>query len=94
MLFLYDNKYKWSISKDPFNNYWLHYYTDPSPIEEIASMDVVKWKKYDRFITYSTKELKTREASESLHGLYQLLKEILLGIDSAFDDIIESDESF
>ena len=92
--FLYDKKHKWSIFRDAFNNYFLSYYTTDLSIEDLANFDAPDWTKFHDYIIYSSRELKTREADESLREIYILIKEISSGADSAFDEIIGSDESF
>jgi len=90
IFFLYDQKHKWSITKDQNNNYYLHYYSDQQPLESIASYTGPDWDQFTNFITYSTKDLKTREAYESMAELYRVVKEKAYGIDKALDDIIKS----
>ena len=92
--FVYDQKHKWSISLGHDGVYFLHYYSGPESIEALASFDPEKWSFYDKFVTYSSKELKTREAYESLQELYRVIQEKLYRVHEALDDIIESDDSF
>ena len=92
--FLYDKKHKWSISELGGEEIYLHYYTGPEDLKLIASFEHLDWQHYKTFVTYSTEELKTREAIESMKELYRLVKEKCFGVDKAFDDIISSDESF
>lgn len=91
--FLYDQKHKWSITQGDDNDvYYLHYYPGEEMIDQLASMEEIEWAHYNKLITYSSKELKTREAYESLQELYRIVKEKSFGVDDAFDDIIKSDE--
>lgn len=92
--FLYDHKHKWSISRSDDDVYYLHYYPGNETIDQLASMEEIEWVNYNKLITYSSKEIKTREAYESMQELYRLIKEKSFGIDEAFDDIINSDVSF
>ena len=82
--FLYKGKYKWSISESD-GEYYVHYYPDESTIDELVSTS--DWQSIN-FVTYSTKDLKTREAYETFSELYLLIKEKLYGVDKVLDDII------
>jgi hypothetical protein len=90
--FLYDKKYKWSITKaDKSEDYYVHFYpTDHLSIEELASND--DWEGFNHFITYSTVDLKTKEAQETFTELYQIVANKVYGLDDIFDDIIRGDE--
>lgn len=90
--FLYDNKYKWSISVDNNDVFYLHYYAGEESIEQLASYSALEWSEY-QYVTYSSKQMKTREAYESMQELYRIVKEKLCGVDEAFDDIIKGDET-
>jgi len=90
IFFLYDQKHKWSIAKGEDDNYHLHYYSDQQPLENIASYPGDDWGTFTQFVTYSTNDLKTREAYESMAELYRVVKEKAYGIDKALDDIIKS----
>lgn len=46
------------------------------------------------YVTYSDKEIKTREASESFRELYQIVMEKLFDLDTIFEDIIGTDDLF
>ncbi|HUI31800.1 MAG TPA: hypothetical protein VLX91_16445 [Candidatus Acidoferrales bacterium] len=86
LFFLYDQKYKWSILKSGLE-YYLHFYRTDMPISELAQIQ--DWDRFTNiFSTFSTKELKTREANESFAELYQLLRNRRLDMDKALDDII------
>ncbi len=89
--FLYDKKHKWSTNRDDDGTYYLHYYPGPEQIKKLASFDEREWSVYKKFISYSSKEIKTREAYESMQELYNLIREKSFNIDEAFDDIIDSD---
>ena len=86
--FLYDNKYKWSISMNPDNEeLYLHYYKTNLDINELAS--IYNWQDYDDiYTTFSTKELKTQEAKESFLELYKLINNRRFDLDDVLDDII------
>lgn len=86
--FLYDKKYRWSISPLEDENYNLFLY--PSSNEstnELALKEDHEWAFYN-LIRYTTKEIKTKEAYESFHELYQTVSEKSYGIDGIFDDIL------
>jgi len=88
--FLYNEKYKWSISK-PESVYYLHYYPFDITIEEISEIEEHEWEAYDS-VSYNTKELKSREAEESFLELYQILKEKIYNMDEVLDEIIKDGE--
>lgn len=91
IFFLYNGQYKWSVIKNPREEgeYSLHYYPGEESLDYLAQVEGPEWEGVN-FVTYSTKELKTREAKESLAELYLLVKEKVYGVDAALDDIIES----
>ncbi len=85
--FLYDAKYKWSVSYNKEEDaYWIYIYTTTKSLEEIR--EITDWDSFSDFTYYSTKEIKTRESYESFNELYQILSEKAFGLDSIFDDII------
>ena len=90
--FIYDNKYKWSINVQS-NVYILNYYAGKESIEKLANFSAIEWSEYP-FVTYTSQDMKTREAYESMQELYRIVQEKLYGVDRAFNDIIESDETF
>jgi hypothetical protein len=88
--FLYDKKYKWSEIKTNSDDYIVHFY----PMDNIGVEDISEqrdWGNYQDFVTYSTIDLKTREARETFTELYQVLADKLYGIDDIFDNIIRED---
>lgn len=92
--FLYDDKYKWSIIfNDSEKSYRLFYYPTEISIEQLASMSGDEWEVLD-FITYDSKDLKTREAYDTFNELYRTVKEKLLRINDVLDDIIKDDNTF
>ena len=85
--FLYNKKYKWSISKNVEEDYYLHFYpTDTMTIEELSVFD--NWSAFNQFVTYSTKDIKTQEAIETFRELYQIVSDKIYGLDDIFDEII------
>ena len=90
--FLYDEKYKWSINLQNDEYYVRFYPKDDIQIGDIPNQ--LGWGSYRDFVTYSTEELKTREARETFTELYQLTADKLYGIDDIFDSIIGDDDTF
>lgn len=88
--FLYDKKYKWSISRmKEEDKYFLHFYpTDEMTIEQLSEFHY--WEDFSNFITYKTEEIKTKEAIESFSELYKVVAEKVYGLDTIFDEIINS----
>lgn len=90
--FFYDTKYKWSVSLFN-NNYLVRFYPkDDVELSEIPNQLI--WENYKDFVTYSSDELKTREAHETFAELYQVVANKLYGIDDIFDSIIDEDIPF
>lgn len=97
LFFLYSGRYKWSIVKpeSTTEEYSLHYYPGEVSLDFLANIDEDDpdgWEDIN-FITYSTKELKTREARESLAELYLVVKEKIYGVGDALDEIIKTGNS-
>jgi hypothetical protein len=94
--FIYDSKYVWSIHKDNDDNFSItnyplaQNYETEGYINYLANSDAGS-DNVDS-VSYSTRELKTREARESFSELYTTVKEKLLGIDTILDDIIKHSE--
>tara|TARA_Y100000034_G_scaffold135013_1_gene205318 strand:+ start:3390 stop:3740 length:351 start_codon:yes stop_codon:yes gene_type:complete len=85
--FLYNNKHKWSITISEEEEYFLHFYpTDVMSIEELAVFQ--DWNNFNQFVTYSTKDIKTQEATETFRELYQIVSDKVYGLDDIFDEII------
>ncbi|MBA7519520.1 hypothetical protein ES705_11599 [subsurface metagenome] len=87
--FLYDNEYKWSMSKgkDEEDEYLLLFY--PNPNDTIDDILIVQdWINYP-FTSYKVSDFKTTEALESFRELFGLLKGKVFGVDDIFDDIIK-----
>lgn len=84
--FLYDGKYKWSISHlEEGDIYFLHYYPGNADLEALAAEQ--NWNEID-YMTYSSKTLGTKEAQQTFQDLYQIVKEKIYGIDTVLNDII------
>ena len=86
-LFFSYASFKWSIARDK-EDYYLHYYPGPQTLEQLASIEIQG--EYGEYVTYSTKEIKTREAKESFAELYQTIQTKLYGIDEVLDYIINT----
>lgn len=85
--FLYDGKFKWSISKDSNKQFFLHFY--PNTELSLESLSTYQnWTENISFITYSTVDLNTKEAKDSFNELYQIVVEKLFGVDDIFNEII------
>ena len=85
--FLYNKKYKWSISKSEDEDYYLHFYpTDSMTIEELSVFN--DWAVFNQFVTYTTKDIKTQESIETFRELYQIVSDKIFGLDDIFDEII------
>ncbi|MES2140826.1 MAG: hypothetical protein V4511_14050 [Bacteroidota bacterium] len=85
--FLYNGKYKWSITKsDNEEKYYIHFY----PADDLSLQELSQWGDWEGFnyVTYSSEDLKTKEAVESFRELYQLVVNKVFGIDDIFDNII------
>lgn len=85
--FLYNKKYKWSISKSDDEDYYLHFYpTESMTIEELSVFN--EWSDFNQFVTYTTKDIKTQESIETFRELYQIVSDKIFGLDDIFDQII------
>ncbi|MEC3907796.1 hypothetical protein VOI54_12265 [Tamlana sp. 2201CG12-4] len=88
MFFVYNDKYKWSISESPNeqNEIFLHLYPDKNmSIEELSQ--VQDWQAHN-FVTYKVSDFKTQEAFETFNELYQIVKSKIYGVDDLLDEII------
>ena len=83
-VFKYDFKYIWGISNRG-EDYSLFFYPE---IKEVNKLNpYMDWNSVE-YITYNTKDLKTRETLESFAELYLIIKEKLHNVDGVLDDII------
>jgi len=89
--FLYDRKHKWSILRRSggIEDYTIFYYPTSRPLNELADFEPDDWQDFDEIVSYSTKEIGTREALQSFRALFLLIKEMRFGIDEALDEIID-----
>lgn len=90
--FLYDEKYRWSLSYDEQDDvYHLCYYPGDEPLEQLAYGNFSR-EDSPPFVHYSSSDFGTREASESMLNLYTLLKEKVYGISDVLDKILEDED--
>lgn len=94
LFFYFNDKYKWSISKDANDCYYLCYYPGSQSIDDLAEFSEEDWFLFKDYISYNTKEIGTREAKESFAELYLIVKEKLYGMDEVLEDIISHDIPF
>lgn len=89
-------KYKghtWGVSKrdDPSSNnpnIYLYYYPEEYKFEDLITFKDHEWDGIN-FVTYSSREIGTRECYDTFFELYNILVEKNVGIDKVFDDIFE-----
>ncbi len=87
--FMYDGKYKWSISEGS-EAYYLNYFAGQEGLKDLMAMwQTGDLNDYEELISYSTDEIKTREAIDSFRALYQVVKEKRFNIDRVLDQIID-----
>lgn len=85
--FLYNNKHKWSIAIGADEEYFLHFYpTDEMTIVELSSFN--NWSSFNALVTYTTRDIKTQEATETFRELYQIVSGKIYGLDDVFNEII------
>ena len=93
--FIYDQKHTWSILRTSTDGFILRYYPGDVDIAMIASITDEEWMDHEPTnVMYSSKDLGTKEAHESLKDLYNIAQEKVFGMDDVLDDIIESDVPF
>jgi hypothetical protein len=95
IFFIYDGKHKWSIIKNIDNEYVLIYYPGNDDLSYIAGIPDEYWEQSNvRTVRYSTSELGTKEAIESMAELFTIVSEKLYGMDDILDEIIKTDLPF
>lgn len=96
IFFIYDEKHPWSILKRKDDgHYYMAYYPGNQDISKIAKIPDEHWDEANvHCVTYTSKELGTKEARESMAELYNLVNEKAYGMDDVLDDIISSDPPF
>lgn len=93
--FSYNKKYNWSLAhNDDEDCFYLHYY--PASHLELSDLSQMNGFEFNDIIsvTYSSKDLGSREAYQTFKELHNLLQEKVYGIDKVLDDILASDDFF
>ncbi|MEZ8652103.1 hypothetical protein AB6D92_24530 [Vibrio splendidus] len=93
--FSYNKKYNWSLAlNDDEDCFYLHYYPASSfDIKDLSQMESFEFSDIIN-VTYSSKDLGSREAYQTFKELHNLLQEKVYGIDKVLDDILASDDFF
>lgn len=93
--FIYNKKHAWSILKRQADDYYMAYYPGNQDIYNLAKIPDDHWCDVDvRCVTYTSKDLGTIEAKQSMAELYNMVNEKLYGMDAVLDDIIKTDPPF
>lgn len=93
--FVYDDKHPWSIIKHNDGGYYMAYYPGNQDISKLAQIPDEHWHEANvNCVTYTSKDLGTKEAKESMAELYNIVNEKVYGMDDVLDDIINSDPPF
>lgn len=93
--FKYDKKHLWSILKQDESHYYMAYYPGNQNIENLASISDEEWEMLPiDCVTYTSRELGTKEARESMAELFSIVNEKVHGMDEVLDDIIGTDLPF
>ena len=90
IFFIYNEKYKWSISSNDHNIIYLHYYPGSQNIEELSRMSDVEWSEFKQLVSYNSNELGTNEALASLNELRTIVQGKLFGMDDVLNEIIQT----
>ena len=89
--FLYDKKYKWSISYiEDQDRYYVYYYPESKSLENIST--TTDWGD-EEFLVYKSEDFNSQEAIQTFKELYLIIKERQYGIDKVLDEIIKDEES-
>lgn len=89
IFFLYKNSYKWSMKRRD-DSHLLWFYPGDESLEQLAQHFSHEFGSPEdiTMVSYSDKEIGTKEAKASFSELYTLLNEKLYGVDEVLDDII------
>jgi len=89
--FLYNKKYRWSISQSEADgSFNLFYYAAPNmTIEEIASVPSDAQQEY--LLWFSSKNFPSKEQQLAFSDLLKIVREKLFNIDAVMEDIIGDD---
>lgn len=91
LFFLYKGKYKWSVSKNDKAEHYLFFYPGSEDIIHLANYDGHDWEGTP-MVSYSDKDIGTKEAISSFSELYTLINERVYGVNKVLDDIISDME--
>jgi hypothetical protein len=92
--FLYDKKHQWSILKNDFG-YYMAYYPGNQDVFNLAKIPDEDWEEANiHCVNYTSKDLGTKEAKESMAELFSVVNEKVHGMDDILDEIISSDPPF
>lgn len=90
LFFLYDGQFKWSISKGRSDNYMIRYYPGTESLQNLIDWELNPETYSYASVTYSTQEMKTREAVESFADLYRTVQNKVYDVESVLDQIIQT----
>ena len=88
VLFFQYDFYKWSIAKGDDDTVLTYYPTTDATIEEIAASQEWLWGQAGPIVSYSARDLNTREAWKSFGELHRIVSEKVYGVDNVLDSII------
>jgi hypothetical protein len=92
--FLYDKKHQWSILKNEVG-YYMAYYPGNQDVSNLAKITDEDWEEANiHCVRYTSKDLGTKEAKESMAELFNIVNEKVYGMDDILDEIISSDPPF
>ena len=87
IFFLYNDKYKWSMTKNIEGSYRLFFYPGDETLAQLACAEEYEWERIN-MVVYIDSEIGTREAKDTFAELYTLLKECVYGVHTVLNDII------
>lgn len=91
LFFIYNNKYKWSISElDTESKIFLYLYPDMDKNLEQLAFET-DFTVYRKFVAYRSNDYKSQEATESFKELLKIIREKKYGVDNILEDIINDD---
>ena len=93
--FVYDGKHPWSILKQNDGGYYMAYYPGDQDIANLSKIPDEYWHDANvHCVSYTSKDLGTKEAKESMAELFRIVNEKVYGMDDVLNDIINSDPPF
>lgn len=90
--FFFYGSHRWSIASDE-DGFRLRFYPGEVTAEDIIG-SANPFKTPVPSVSYTTAELRTREALQSFSDLYRIVQEKLYDVDTVLDDIISQDFPF